>query len=146
MRSARVGMSYHAAVWTGAKVFSAGHDRTNLSFRFLDQVTILIAEDNLPMKTDTYTKVALTIIAFMLTLIACRSVVAPDKTVAADGPFAGVQFSGAPGIYFFDNKTGDIWLYDDLFRINKPRVLRYKLAKLGDPLILLYDSRGKNNK
>jgi hypothetical protein len=81
----------------------------------------------------------------MLTFIACRSVVTPEKTVAADGPFAGVQFSGAPGIYFFDNKTGDIWLYDDLFA-TKPRVLRYKLAKLGDPLIVLYDSRGKNGK
>jgi hypothetical protein len=111
----------------------------------VDHVTILIAEDKLPMKTDTYTKAVLTIIALMLTFIACRSVVTPEKTVAADGPFAGVQFSGAPGIYFFDNKTGDIWLYDDLFA-TKPRVLRYKLGKLGDPLIPLYDSRGKNGK
>jgi hypothetical protein len=100
----------------------------------LGQVTIPIAEDNLPMKADTYTKVVLTIIAFMLTLIACKTVATPERTVAADGPFAGVQFAGPQGqqFKFFDSRTGDIWFYEIVDYKGNWSVEKYKIVKLGD--------------
>jgi hypothetical protein len=64
------------------------------------------------MRIDLYTKTILTLIFVMLTLIACKSVVQP-LGVAADGPFAGVQFSGQiNGFWTFDTKTGDVWAYE----------------------------------
>ena len=48
------------------------------------------------MRIDMYTKVVLTVIAVMLTFMACKSAVQP-LGVAADGPLAGVQFSATIG-------------------------------------------------
>ena len=65
------------------------------------------------MRIDLYTKIVLTVIAVMLTLIACRPLVSPDAAVRAEGPFAGVQFTsdGGPAFTAFDTRTGDVWQY-----------------------------------
>lgn len=65
------------------------------------------------MRLDVYTKVVLTVIALALLLIACKPLAQPVG-VAAEGPFAGVQFSpdtGNVGFWLFDAKTGDVWHY-----------------------------------
>jgi hypothetical protein len=32
-------------------------------------------------------------------------------------PFSGVQFTYVPGgLYFFDTRTGDVWIYDESYR------------------------------
>jgi hypothetical protein len=49
------------------------------------------------MRTDVYTKVVLTIIAMMLTVIACRPLASPESTARAEGPLAGVQFLSVGG-------------------------------------------------
>jgi hypothetical protein len=79
------------------------------------------------MRVDLYTKVVLTIIAVMLTVIGCKS--SQPFSVAAEGPFSGVQFSvGIAGISFFDTKTGDIWIFSD----NK--WLHNRVVAFGKPL------------
>lgn len=96
------------------------------------------------MRTDTYTKFMLTIIAFMLTLIACKTIINPEKIASAEGPFAGVQFSGGNEYTFFDAHTGEIWVYD--FEIAGPHLLsrvwaKYKLTKLGEPLAVEFNGK-----
>ena len=66
------------------------------------------------MRIDLYMKTILTVIAVALLVIACKPVVQPNG-VAAQGPFAGVQFfSDNPkiGIWAVDTKTGDLWQYN----------------------------------
>jgi hypothetical protein len=63
------------------------------------------------MKPDIYTKIALTVIALSLVMIACNQYVHPVTAAEAQGPFAGVQYSGPNGYSFFDTRTGDIWEY-----------------------------------
>ncbi|HLJ30725.1 MAG TPA: hypothetical protein VKY85_28735 [Candidatus Angelobacter sp.] len=88
------------------------------------------------MRTDTYTKIVLTIIAVMLTLIACNTVVNPEKTASAEGPFAGVSFTMSSGIWtFFNSKTGEVWVYKDHSPGRVYLDAKYKLVKLGDPLV-----------
>ena len=82
------------------------------------------------MRIDLYTKTILTLIAVILTLIACKSVVQPPG-VAADGPLAGVQFSGSiGGFWAFDTKTGDVWAWEH-GQWTHPG----KISQLGQPLI-----------
>jgi hypothetical protein len=91
------------------------------------------------MKIDLYTKIVLSVIAFMLTLIACqRPFVGPDMKAAADGSFSGIQFSwGENEFTFFDTRTGDLWEYK-AFRDSKDApgyfrmISHYKVNKLGD--------------
>jgi hypothetical protein len=66
------------------------------------------------MKPDFYTKAVLTVIALMLTVIACKPLVSPDATTRAEtAPFAGVQFwSDAGATFAFDIRTGDIYRYE----------------------------------
>jgi hypothetical protein len=90
------------------------------------------------MRTDTYTKVMLTIIALMLTLIACKTVVSPDKSASAEGPAAGLQLLTKPGaLVFFDNRTSEVWFYYDDFSSTEGGKLEgtWKLTKLGEPLV-----------
>ena len=61
------------------------------------------------MKTDLYTKAALTVIAFLLLVSACHRYIDPPATARAEGPFAGVQFTGPDTYSFFDTRTGDLW-------------------------------------
>jgi hypothetical protein len=64
------------------------------------------------MTTDKYTKAVLTVIAAMLTALACSQYVSPAATAQAQGPFAGVQVSGNSGMFStFDSRTGDMWIY-----------------------------------
>jgi len=64
------------------------------------------------MKPDLYTKAVLTVIALMLTVIACKTVITPTTTASAQGPFAGVQFVvDRGGFEFFDQRTGEVWEY-----------------------------------
>jgi hypothetical protein len=65
----------------------------------------------LSTKSDLYTKVVLTVIAFMLVMIGCHQYVSPATIVKAEGPFAGVLYSGPNKYSFFDTKSGDLWLY-----------------------------------
>lgn len=63
------------------------------------------------MKLDRYSKLILTVITLMLTVIACKSVIQPGAA-AAEGPLAGVQFArNMVGFFAIDSKTGDVWGY-----------------------------------
>jgi len=62
------------------------------------------------MRTETYTKAVLSVIAILLAVIASRPYFSPDAMVSAQGPFAGVQYQG-PNISFFDTRTGEPWMY-----------------------------------
>ena len=87
------------------------------------------------MKPDFYTKAVLTVIAFLLLLIACNQYVSPHSAVQAAGPFAHVQFTPDTGtLIFFDTNTGQIWHYNG---VNRERVVgSQRLAQLGQPLIV----------
>jgi hypothetical protein len=64
------------------------------------------------MKPDLYTKAVLTVIAIMLTAIACNPYISPKSIVQAQSAFAGVQYSDSAGYpSFFDPRTGDVWEY-----------------------------------
>jgi hypothetical protein len=81
------------------------------------------------MKPDLYTKTILTVIALMLTVIACKTVLSPETTVSAQGPFVGLQYVGHGD--FFDARTGEAFWYDD----GSGRLIRRsKLTKLGEPM------------
>jgi hypothetical protein len=84
------------------------------------------------MRIDWYTKGVLTVIAVLLAMIVAKQYVSPDTVVRADGPFAGVEFTGLNGgVSFFDTKTGEIVEYVDAGNaFNKLR-----LTKLGAPLV-----------
>jgi len=91
------------------------------------------------MRPDFYTKAVLTVIAFMLTLIACRTVVRPETTASAQGPFAGVQLSfNGTTFTAFDSRTGDIWYYEYTDGAVLPEYAGFhvvhmgKLGKLGE--------------
>jgi hypothetical protein len=84
------------------------------------------------MRTDKYTKAVLTVIAIMLTLIACKQFVATESVARAEGPFAHLQFTSGNGYYaLFDTVTGEIRGYPtesgELFE-------NARLTKFGDPL------------
>ncbi len=84
------------------------------------------------MRIDLYTKLLLTVIALALVTIACDPLTHPTPT-AGQGPLAGVQVSvltlGA-GIFAFDQKTGEMWLYGD---DNRAKFLG-RFTRLGDPI------------
>jgi hypothetical protein len=86
------------------------------------------------MKSDGYTKTILTIIALMLTVIALRTLLTPDKVAHAQTSFAGLQVSsagtGAPHTSFFDPTTGDLFVY---YQFNAPPD-HFRISKLGLPL------------
>jgi hypothetical protein len=64
------------------------------------------------MKPDLYTKTVLTVIAIMLTVIACNQYVNPTATAQAQGAFAGIVVTGQPaGWAMFDTRSGDAWVY-----------------------------------
>jgi hypothetical protein len=83
------------------------------------------------MRIDLYTKTMLTLIVLLLATIACNSMVRPAG-VAAEGPLAGVQVSLIPmvGMFAFDGKTGEIWIYGD----NNQAKYGGRITKLGEPL------------
>jgi hypothetical protein len=82
------------------------------------------------MKIDLYTKTVLTVIAVMLAFMACKSAVQP-LGVAAEGPLAGVQFTGAMGGFWaVDTRNGEVWAYTDEGGNLKPK-LYGKITKLG---------------
>ena len=94
------------------------------------------------MRTDTYTKAVLTVIAFLLLLIACNQYVNPESKARAEGPFAGLQFSATIGqIYLFDTRSGDIWgyAYDD----SHTRVHLFEKLKLITPGQLVVEQTPK---
>ena len=82
------------------------------------------------MRIDLYTKVVLTVIAVALTTIACNPLIHPSG-VAADGPLAGVQtsFAAGLGIFVFDTKTGQMWIYE-----HKKAEYEGKITRVGEPL------------
>jgi hypothetical protein len=90
------------------------------------------------MKPDFYTKAVLTIIAIMLTVIACNQYVNPAATASAQGAkFAGVQFAGSSVDFtLFDTRTGDIWehYYDTDDHKRHPAYMG-KLTALDQPLM-----------
>jgi hypothetical protein len=91
------------------------------------------------MRTDTYTKAVLTVIAFLLLLIACNQYANPESKVRAEGTFAGSQFSATDvSINLFDTRTGEIWVYSrhpnlgPLGHVDS----KFKLTKPGQPLVV----------
>jgi hypothetical protein len=67
------------------------------------------------MKVDLYTKIVLTVIALALTFNLLKPVLLPSDVAAEeDKKFEHLQISiSAVGIYFFDTKTGDLWIYKE---------------------------------
>jgi hypothetical protein len=93
------------------------------------------------MKPDLYTKAVLTVIAVMLTVIACKAVIGWETTASAQGDFAGVQ-SGASNT-FFDSGTGELFsygvTYDDHGVAHEGQLTqKARLVKLGQPLVIEY--------
>jgi hypothetical protein len=88
------------------------------------------------MKLDLYTKAILTVIALMLVVIACKTVIAPETTASAQGPFAGVQFTSDTGqMFFFDTRTGEGWEYN--YKGGRPEVWdKWRVTKLGQPIVV----------
>jgi|ERR1022692_2192181 outer membrane protein assembly factor BamB len=81
------------------------------------------------MRIDLYTKTILTLILLLLGVITARPLFSPPA-VAADGKFAGLQFTGSPGgFYVFDPRSGDIWSYD-----TGGNVEHFKMLAPGQPL------------
>jgi hypothetical protein len=74
------------------------------------------------------------VIALVLIAIAAKTFISPETTAGAQGPFAGVQFSG-PGAYtFFDTRTGDLWRYYEAHSPPEWYCLG-KVTGLGQPLV-----------
>jgi len=87
------------------------------------------------MKPDLYTKIVLSIIAFVVTVIACKSVVSPETTATAQVSFAGVQFTSTYGTNtFFDTRTGEVWVYHGNDEAPGQLIVKFKVTKLGQPL------------
>jgi hypothetical protein len=91
------------------------------------------------MRIDWYTKAVLTVIAIMLTVIACKPLISPETTTQST-PFAGVQANGGS---FFDPRTGEIWSYSQLADDYGRLIEKQRLTKLGQPLVLEYDAYAK---
>jgi hypothetical protein len=90
------------------------------------------------MKPDVYAKAILTVIAFLLLLIACNQYASPAATASAQGPFAGVQVGGSDGLTFFDTRSGEVWQYShNGVTGGHPAQLfwKFRIAKLGQPLV-----------
>ena len=91
------------------------------------------------MRTDIYTKAVLTVIAIMLTVIACKALISPGTTASAQSTaFAGVQFTGDVGhISAFDTRTGEFWGYKEQKLGSMDLVTVGRITKLGQPQIVL---------
>jgi hypothetical protein len=85
------------------------------------------------MRTDLYTKTILTIIALLLAVIVLKPFVTPS-IANAQTSLNGIQVSfGGTGLWFFDTKTGDIWVYSmqDLSDVTHVG----KIVELGKPIV-----------
>jgi len=87
------------------------------------------------MKPDLYAKTVLTVIALAFVMIACNQLVNPATAAQAQGPFAGVQFSGGTWSFvLFDSRTGDIWQYSRVGGIGaEGKVEHTKISAPGVP-------------
>jgi hypothetical protein len=87
------------------------------------------------MLVDRYTKIVLTLIALFLAVIAVRPLVQPPLARAQGSSLNGVEFSigwGTDYIAFFDQHTGNLWLYTVE---GKPVGAPSRLVELGKPMI-----------
>ena len=92
------------------------------------------------MKTDTFTKVTLAIIAISLFFIAFKPILHPSPAVASPSyKIDNIQYFGT-GMYrnknvivLFDSRTGQVWAYG----INVEGEPSYlgKLTELGKPMV-----------
>ncbi len=82
------------------------------------------------MRTDTYTKAVLTVIAVFLGMIAFKQYVRPDVVAQAQGGFAGVQYLSNCNSCFYDGRTGEIVKYSGTEVFG-----HYRLSKVGQPLV-----------
>ena len=82
------------------------------------------------MRIDLYTKTILTFIGLLLAVIALKPIIQPTPALA-QANMSGVQFSAAGGtLYFFDPKSGDVWMYTTQLH----QIDHFKLTQLGQPL------------
>lgn len=89
------------------------------------------------MKTDRYTKIILTVIAFALVANLLVSVLTPSNVHAGWGAkYEDIEMGGTFGNIFFDKKTGDIWTYeyDEHLKGDLKLWCHYKLVELGKDL------------
>lgn len=88
------------------------------------------------MKLDPYAKVVLTVIALALVTIACNQYINPKTSASAQGPFAGLQAGSANEAFFFDTRTGELWVY--YVGLNEGSTghfrRKFRLTRLGQPL------------
>ena len=64
------------------------------------------------MRTDNYTKTVLTVIAFMLTVIAFSEYLSPQSVAHAGGLFDGWQVSATPNGFLTFSSTGNVEKYE----------------------------------
>lgn len=91
------------------------------------------------MKTDIYTKVVLSVIAFMFVMIGGHQYFAPAIAVKAEGQFAGLQFATLGAHYvFFDPRTGEVWDYNYASDYGPKGKLmgKARLTQLGQALVI----------
>jgi hypothetical protein len=84
------------------------------------------------MRIDLYTKAILTVIALCLLSIGMRLLIQPSPVLAQDGGYVQFAVTGGglvPNIWFFDRRTGDVWMYGAMV---KPT--HYRLTALGAPI------------
>lgn len=85
------------------------------------------------MKIDLYTKIVLTVIAFILLASWLKPLISPDAAQATSGgKFAHIQVSAiSGGIVFFDTRTGDLWVYQP-----EKAPQKRTITELGKPWLL----------
>jgi hypothetical protein len=79
------------------------------------------------MKPDLYTKVVLTVIAVMLTVIASHQLLTPVTVVKAQDAPSDLKFSAGPNgmFYLYDQAKARLYVYDSNGKQQKPIFLGY---------------------
>ena len=106
----------------------------------MDNPEIVTATTKAPKTASLLTTTVLTVLTTVVTVY----LVAPwfrPATVGAQSGFNAVQFSRSEGaLWFFDTKTGDLWIYDEArklplwhFRIAKLGAAMEKVSLIGNP-------------
>lgn len=86
------------------------------------------------LKNDSITKLLL----FFVVALLAANLLAKTKPIEAVGKFDDISVSGhSSGVFVFDRKSGDMWVYSggsDSFPPRQPRYMG-RLVEIGKPLV-----------